>query len=107
MFAKQIKTIFRHLIAPEEKSYYDVFEEINSETGTLHKSLWWANWLVWYSGVQKKPTKQCLMNEFEFYRVFGFQVIINNMYLIYIYVQNQKGNNEITYLCFVSCKGQK
>ena len=73
-----MKTVFRHLIAPEEKSYYDVFEEINSETGTLHKSLWWANWLVWYSGVQKKPTKQCLMNEFEFYGVFGFQVIINN-----------------------------
>lgn len=77
-----MKTVFRHLIAPEEKSYYDVFEEINSETGTLHKSLWWANWLVWYSGVQKKPTKQCLMNEFEFYRVFGFQVIINNMFKI-------------------------
>ena len=77
MLARQIKTVFRFLIAPEEKSYYDVFEEINSGTGTFHKSLWWANWLVWYSGIQKKPTKQCLMNEFEFYRVFGFQDIIN------------------------------
>jgi hypothetical protein len=73
-----MRTVFRFLIALEEKSYYDVFEEINSGTGTFHKSLWWANWLVWYSGDKKKPTtKQCLINEFEFYRVFGFRDFIN------------------------------
>ena len=100
--ARQIKTVFRHLIAPEEKKLLwcvrgnkllKLGRSINHCGG---QTGWFGT--VGFKRNQKKP--QNLMNEFESYIIYGFQNIKTNIW----YLSMFKSKRQLSSYIFMFCQ---